>query len=578
MELNASPPMKSFSVCTSKSVAIGLIVLTSLIVGETVRADSLIAADDYVTTIQTMPVSISVLTNDTPTGSNQLAIIRVTAPAHGKVIINSGSVPENPELKSLFQFAGVQLSNSVVQIADTNQFPRSTIQTNGLWRTRSAVSWASGFFAGCLWLQYEQSGDPNFRTWAENWTGGIASQQYNTNTDDLGFMINCSFGNGYRLTTNEQFKAVVLQAAQSVATRFNSAVGGFGYLSDTNSEQYDLWLDSIMNMEMMFQVAAATGNTNLYNMAYSHAEKTMLNHVRTNNSTYHIVRYDRTTGVVLSRGTFAGAGDESTWARGHAWGTYGFTMAYRETRDLRFLSTAQKLADYFLANVPPDYVPYWDYQAPNIPNEPRDSSAAAITLSGIIELSQLVTNVLDSAKYWQAAHQIFNSLSSSNYLAQGSISSGILLHGVGETPPLWDQEIDVSLIYGDYYFIEALKRYRELYSHATLTYIPDPDFSGTDTFSYQAGDSGGESASATVTVVVQPGAPVLQISLAPASHFPIISFSTLVGRLYDVQYSDDLTGVGIWMSLSTNLTGSGTMRSVADTNPAPRRFYRVEVK
>lgn len=180
----------------------------------------------------------------------------------------------------------------------------------------------------------------------------------------------------------------------------------------------------MMNLEVLFRAYDLGGDTNFYNFAYSHAEKTMLNHVRPDGSTYHIVEYDGNTGAVLWRGTFAGASDESTWARGQSWGVYGFTMAYRETGDTRFLNTAQRLADYCLTNLPPDYVPYWDYQAPGIPNEPRDSSAAAILLSGLLELSQRSTNAPDAARYWQAARHIFNSLRSTNYLAQGSISSG----------------------------------------------------------------------------------------------------------------------------------------------------------
>jgi hypothetical protein len=258
-------------------------------------------------------------------------------------------------------------------------------------------------------------------------------------------------------------------------------------------------------------------------------------------------------------------------------------MACRETGDPRFLDTAQRLAGYYLTNVPPDYVPYWDYQyweyqGPGGTDASRDSSAAAITLSALLELSQRVTNAVDAANYWQAAHGIFNSLSSTNYLAQSS-SSGILLHGVGETPPLWDQEIDVSLIYGDYYYLEALKRYREIYNQTTITYVPDTNFCGTDSFTYQVCDSGGNCATATVTVVVSPAATnafAAQISLAPDTHWPTISFPTLAGQFYQVQYSDGVAP-GPWSILATSLAGSGAALSVTDTNSGPRRFYRVGV-
>ena len=254
--------------------------------------------------------------------------------------------------------------------------------------------------------------------------------------------------------------------------------------------------------------------------------------VRPDGRTYWLADYDETTGALLAQQTAADPpSDNSCWARGQAWGIYGFTMAYRETGDARFLSTAQKLADYYLANVPPDQVPYWDFQAPNIPNEPRDSSAAAITLSALVELAGACTNLQDSAKYWQAAHRLFTSLRSANYLAEGTSSSGILLHGTGEPPTATMLEVNVSLIYGDYYFIEALKRYRDIYSHTAVTYVPDTNFNGTDSFTYQVCDSGGDCATATVTVVVGP--PLAPTPISPntpgQSTTPYYTFNTVPG-------------------------------------------------
>ena len=560
-----------------------LICLYFLVLGNTLRAGAPTAADDQAETTQNTPVSIAVLANDSDVEGNQLAILRVSAPAHGTVTINAGAAVPNSELSALFQFAAIQLSNSVAQIVDTNQYPRYT-QTNGVWVTRAPgiYNWVSGFFPGALWLVYEQTGDAHYRSWAERWMAGIAPLQYSTDVDDVGFMINTSFGNGYRLTGNPDWKSAVLQTAQSFSTRFNAAAGCLSTWGAVTNAPFDVFLDTMMNLEVLFRAFDLGGSTNFYNFAYSHAVKTMLNHVRADGSTYHIVEYDGNNGAVLWRGTFAGASDESTWARGQSWAIYGFTMAYRETGDARFLNTAQRVADYYLTNVPPDYVPYWDYQyweyqGPSGIDASRDSSAAAIALSGLLELSQRVTNATDSARYWQAARRIFSSLSSTNYLAQGSISSGILLHGVGETPPLSTSEIDVSLIYGDYYFIEALKRTKEIYSHTTVTYIPDTNFCGTDLFTYQVCDSGGECATATVTVVVSPAATnvlAAQISLAPDTHWPTISFPTLAGQFYHVQYRDDLAA-GTWSILATNLAGSGAALSVTDTNPAARRFYRV---
>ena len=549
-----------------------LICLYFLVLGNTLRAGAPTAADDQAETTQNTPVSIAVLANDSDVEGNQLAILRVSAPAHGKAAINSRAVPAPAELTRLFQFAAVQLSNTVVAVGDTNRYPRGT-GPDGTWWTRSALDWTAGFFPGCLWYLFEHSGDDHFREWAESWMAGIAPQQYNTTSHDLGFEINNSFGAGYRLTGNPEFEAVVLQAAQSLSTRYNGAARCISCLGPVTNAPLTVIPDTMMNVELLFRASSLSGDRSYYDMARNHAETTMLNHVRSDGSTYSTVILDGNTGAVLSKS------GEDTWARGQAWATYGFTMAYRETGEARFLNTAQRLADYYLLNVPPDYVPYWDYQyweySPT--NAARDSSAAAITMSGLLELSQLATNAAASSNYWWAASRIFNSLSSTNYLAQGSASRGLLLHGTGEPPPNADWEIDVSLIYGDYYFIEALSRYEKLYRQTTLSYTPDPGFVGTDTFIYQVCDSGGDCATATVTVVVSPAATnvfAAQVSLAPDTHWPTISFPTLAGQFYHVQYRDDLA-VGPWSILATNLAGSGAALSVTDTNPAGRRFYRV---
>lgn len=562
----------------SASRSFWMIVLGCLAACTPLAGTSLAVVDDLAVTTQGVPIAIPVLTNDSGAGGGPLAILRVTQPAHGQVRILPEPRDPDPVLQSLLQFAGTQLSNSVVQIGDTNRYPRYT-QANGVWHTRVAGwgNWVSGFFPGLLWHLYEQTGDGSYSTWAQQWMAGIAPLQYNTNVDDVGFMINTSFGNGYRLMGNPSWRAVILQTAQSLATRYNAAAGCLSTWGAVTNTPFDVFVDTMMNIEILFRASTLGGDTNFHTFACSHAERTMLNHVRADGSTYHLVRYDGRTGAVLWRGTFAGASDDSTWARGHSWAIYGFTMAYRYTGDIRFLTTAQRLADYYIANVPPDSVPYWDYQAPDIPNEPRDSSAAAIALSGLLELSQLVTNAPDGANYWLAAHRIFSSLSSGDYLAQGSTSSGILLHGTGEPPTRTLLETDVSLIYGDYYFVEALKRYRDISARRKVIYAPDPGFAGTDNFTYQMCDTNGECSSATVAVVVSPAPPALQISLAPSTRRPVVSFTSSPNQVYDLEYSDALSSSEPWNVLATNLLNLGPFISFTDSNPPPIRFYRVSV-
>ena len=543
--------------------------LTLLLGCAVMRVAALTAVDDFAVTLPNTPITIAVLANDFVSTSNAAAILRVTQPAHGRVVINSVATA-NDELRPLLAFAALQFSNIVLEVASTNLYPKQTLP-DGSWDTAviGDNNWVSGFFPGALWLINEQTSDANFKTWAENWTAGIAPMQFSTNVDDVGFMINTSFGNGYRITSNANYRAVLLQAARSLTNRFNAVVGCLADDRLLAPPEFEVIMDTMMNSELLFRAYDLSGDTNFYAMALSHAEKTRLNHVRPDGSTYHMVLYDSTSGAVLSQGNRAIDPPLDTWARGHAWAIYGFTMAFRETGDARFLDTAKRVADFYLDHVPADYVPYWYFPSNGIPPAPplRDSSAAAITLSALVELSQLVTNTSDGAKYWQAAQHIFGSLSSSNYLAEGTTSQGILLHG----NPV-DSNADTSLIYGDYYFIESLKRLSDLSRLTTLTYIPDTNFSGTDLFTYQAADSSGATATATVTIGVSF---IAQIYLSPATQQPVISFPTIAGKNYFVQYRDTLGSAGTWNVLATNIAGSDAVVSVTDTNRSGQRCYRV---
>jgi unsaturated chondroitin disaccharide hydrolase len=353
------------------------------------------------------------------------------------------------------QFAGKQLRLTLEELRDGVRFPRST-STDGTWKTVSNYDWTSGFFPGCLWYAFENNRDPFFKKAAKLWTERLDSIQYFKGTHDIGFMIFCSYGNGYRLTKNENYKKVILQAARSLTTRFNPKVGCIKSWDDSKWP-YPVIIDNMMNLELLFWASRNGGTKEMYDIAFSHAEMTMQNHFRNDGSTYHVLGYDTTTGNVLTKETAQGYTDSSCWARGQAWSIYGFTVTYRFTKDKRFLQTAQRAADYFIAHLPADDVPYWDFQAPNIPDAPRDASAAAIAASGLFELSTSVTDAGLRTKYFEAAENILRSLCSSSYLAEGTPSHALLNHCVGHKPN--NSEVDVSLIYGDYYFLEALSRY-----------------------------------------------------------------------------------------------------------------------
>jgi hypothetical protein len=352
------------------------------------------------------------------------------------------------------QFSQQQLKRTVAEVGENPQYPRTTMP-DGTWKTVRIRDWTSGFFPGSLWYAFEASHDPFYQNAAARWTQGLEALQSYGGSHDIGFMVFCSYGNGYRLTKNEEYKRVILATARTLMTRYNPAVGAIKSW-DKKVWPYPVIIDNMMNLELLFWASQHGGTRAMYDAAVSHAEKTMKNHFRLDNSTYHVVGYDTATGGVLTRGTHQGYADSSCWARGEAWAVYGFTMTYRFTQDERFLHTAERAADYFIAHLPADHIPYWDFQAPNIPDEPRDASAAAIAASGMLELSTFASNADLKKKYFEAAKNILRSLSGPDYLAEGTPSHGILNHAVGHKPA--NSEIDVSLIYGDYYFLEALMR------------------------------------------------------------------------------------------------------------------------
>ena len=358
--------------------------------------------------------------------------------------------------KESLDVAARQLMLSIEKPGDTDRNPRSA--ENGVIKQVRSADWTSGFYPGCLWYLYEYTGDTSFLDAAIRFTANLGKEQFNNGTHDLGFMMYCSFGNGYRLTENEEFRDVLIQSARTLATRFNPTAGCIrSWDHHRDKWQYPVIIDNMMNLELLFRAAGETGDSSLYNIAVSHAETTLRNHFREDYSSWHVVDYDTLTGEVLHKHTHQGYSDESAWARGQAWGLYGFTMAYRETGEQKFLDLATGIADFILnhENMPGDMVPYWDFNAPGIPDEPRDASAAAIICSALYELSGHLGEA--GVEYMLAADRILTSLSSGKYRAEtGANNNFILMHSVGSKPG--GSEVDVPLIYADYYFIEACLR------------------------------------------------------------------------------------------------------------------------
>jgi len=361
------------------------------------------------------------------------------------------------------QFSREQLNKTATNPAvPTHQYPKAS--TDGTWklvRNDDMVGWTQGFFPGLLWLMYDQGRDPAWRAKADAWTRNLELQRTNTQTHDLGFKFMPSFGQAYRLTGDAYYQGVLVTAARSLAARFNPTVGVISCCSWNSAWRVPMVTDTMVNLELLFWASRNGGDPAWNDMALRHALRTMTDMVRPDGGTFHVVDYD-TAGGIRSRGTFQGYSNSSTWARGQAWAIYGFTMAYRYTRDARMLQTAQKVATYYLDRLPADSIPFWDFNAP-ADQQVKDSSAAAIVASALQELSTYVTDPVASQRYRSAALAMLDTLSSPAYLAAGTTSPGILRHGVAffrtAIKPL-GEDIDKSLIYSDYYFVEALIRFK----------------------------------------------------------------------------------------------------------------------
>ncbi|WP_211329999.1 AGE family epimerase/isomerase [Deminuibacter soli] len=338
--------------------------------------------------------------------------------------------------------------------------PRTTNSDGGL-MTSNTGWWTSGFYPGTLWYLYEYAHDTAVQAEATKRMLLLTKEQYNKGTHDLGFMMYCSFGNAYRLQPSDAYKKILITSSNSLSTRFKPTVGCIKSW-DNKEWQFPVIIDNMMNLELLCWASKATGDSSYLHIAKTHANTTMAHHFRPDYSSYHVVNYDTTTGKVISRITAQGYADESAWSRGQAWGLYGYTVMYRETKDPAYLQQAQHIAAYILNNpaMPKDLVPYWDYNIPDTANAKRDASAAAITASALLELSTYADKK-EGTKYWTAAESIIRSLSSAAYLAkEGENNNFLLMHSTGFFKA--NSEVDVPLTYADYYFVEALMRYKKL--------------------------------------------------------------------------------------------------------------------
>ena len=343
---------------------------------------------------------------------------------------------------------------------DTVRIPMS-IKPDGSVKFVPTTSWVSGFLPGTLWYMYEYTGDEYWAEHARRHTEILDKIQYNTQSHDVGFMIYCSYGNGLRLKGTKEYESVIVNAAKSLCTRFQS---GAGIIKSWDWGGPRGWtcpviIDNMMNLELLFRASEISKDSTYFKVAVSHADKTLANHFRPDYSTWHMVDYNPETGEVIQKKTVQGYSDDSAWSRGQSWGLYGYTMAYRFTGFQRYLDQAVHIADFLIhhPNLPEDGVPYWDYNAPDIPDAPRDAAAAAVMASGLYELYSFTGD----KRYLSQADKTVTSLSSPAYTAAPGTNHGfILMHSVTNMNDGTD--IDKPLNYTDYYYLEALLRRRKL--------------------------------------------------------------------------------------------------------------------
>lgn len=364
-----------------------------------------------------------------------------------------------------------QASKTVSGLTDSSQIPRSIANGKTEWRFVNYRDWTCGFWPGILWYAYEYNKDDKWKSQATRFSKALFPLVDSAAIDhDLGFQVLCSIGNGYRLTNDPVYKHILLSAADTLSKLFNPKVGTIlSWPREVPGVDWPLRhntiMDNMINLELLFWAAKNGGDKRFYDIAVKHAETTMINHFRDDYTSYHVVVYDTATGKRIKGITHQGYSDSSMWARGQSWAIYGYTMVYRETKDKKFLDFAQKVSDVYLKNLPHDLIPYWDFNVPDMPNAPRDVSAAAIVASALLELSTFIKDKAKSGEYRSMAEKMLTSLSSDKYQSR-NVNNAFLLHSTGHKPN--GGEIDASIIYADYYYIEALIRLKKLQQGKTI--------------------------------------------------------------------------------------------------------------
>lgn len=352
----------------------------------------------------------------------------------------------------VFELAKIQMTSMDSTITDDTT-PRST-NADGSFRMADKYWWCSGFYPGSLWYTYLYTGDEAIKELAHKHTVKLDSIMYVRFDHDLGFQMNCSYGNALRITGDKQYEDRMVASSYALASRFNPNTGTLRSWSHGQWE-YPVIIDNMMNLELLLEGYRLCGDRILYDVATTHSDTTIANHFRQDYSCWHLVNYNPADGTILGKQTVQGYADDSAWARGQAWAVYGYTMMYWKTGLERYLSQAENIADMLIGRLPEDGIPYWDFDAPDIPDALRDASAGAVMASAFYRLSRLTKDEEKSEVYFATADKQVRTLASEEYLAApGENHNFLLKHSVGYLKN--NSEVDAPLTYADYYFLEAL--------------------------------------------------------------------------------------------------------------------------
>ena len=365
-------------------------------------------------------------------------------------------------------YCAAQINRALEALSDSDYSmePRNILEGDTAWNCRKARAeeWCSGFWPGILWMDYAYTKDDHIRKAAEGYTKALSFLKEHPIYDhDLGFLVINSFLKGYEQTHSEEYKQIALACADTLATLYNNKVGTIlswpRHVKDFGG--HNTIMDNMINLELLLWAAENGGSKQLKDIAISHADTTMRYHFRPDGSCYHVAIYDTQTGDFIKGMTHQGYADSSMWARGQSWAIYGYTMVYRYTKEQRFLDFAQKVTDIYLKRLHDtsnDWIPIWDMDDPRGQQAPKDASAACVVASALLELCQYV-NADKGREYRAAAEHMLSDLSSEKYQSRDK-NVAFLMHSTGHHPN--GSEIDASIIYADYYYIEALLRQREV--------------------------------------------------------------------------------------------------------------------